>query len=268
MNRRAVSNLAWPDDAPDDVLEVVAALGFDGVEIAPAKAFGAWDAATPERLRRYREEAQSCGLEIPALQGIMFGTAGCALFVDDDARARLRAHLERIAAIAETLGARSCVYGAPLTRDPGTLSPEDAWRIAVEFFGSIGPLFHARGCTIAIEANPARYKCRFVTTTAEAVALVRQIDHPGIRVHIDTGTIFINGESPDVIDAAVPLAAHCHASEQDFAALGATGADHRPLAAALRRSGYSKWISAEIRHGDDWRRGLAQTAEHMARVYG
>ena len=57
-------------------------------------------------------------------------------------------------------------------------------------------MFEREGSALAFEANAAIYGCRFVRHTAEAIALVQKVDHPGIRLQIDTGTFLIDGDDP------------------------------------------------------------------------
>ena len=252
MNRISISNLAWPTDETEDALALAAQLGFAGVEVAPIKALGAWDEIDAAAARRLRARFAEHGHGVPALQGIMFGTSGCALFESEESRVRLHRHLERVAALAGELGAHACVYGAPATRDPGTLDAGTAQRIAIDFFAAMAEAFTRHGTCLAIEGNAAVYGCRFITTTAEAIDLVRRIDRPGVCAQLDTGTMFINDEPAAVVAAAVPLCVHFHASEPGLVALGSSGADHAPIAAALRASGYavgSRWKCSNRRTG-------------------
>ena len=149
---------------------------------------------------------------------------------------RWSAHCRKVARLAGVLGAGACVYGAPRSRDPGDLTPTQAWDEAVSFLRQVGPIFAGEGSALAFEANAQRYGCRFVTTTSEAVALVREADTPGIGLQIDTGTIFLEDHDPGVLTQAAPYAVHMHVSEPDLAPTGTSGVDHRPLAASLERS--------------------------------
>jgi sugar phosphate isomerase/epimerase len=266
MDKVAVSNIAWPPAAEREALALAASLGFTGVEIAPGKTFDGWprqDADVPALQAMLAGE----GLKVVALQAILFGAQGVELFVSAQTRARLATHLKMVARLAGRLGARACVFGAPRQRDPGDLSSTDALAIAIEFFASISPVFESEGTCLAFEANDESYGCHFITRTAQAAALVRQIDRPGIRVQIDGGTVFLGNEPAiDVIDAA-RVAVHAHASEPELKPLGSTGADHSRIASALAEAGYDGWISVEMRATDAWQANLENAARLMSRVY-
>jgi D-psicose/D-tagatose/L-ribulose 3-epimerase len=268
LDRICVSNIAWPAEDDREAVRLVADIGYAGIEIAPAKTFGGWQELDLGAAAAYRRELASFGLVVPALQGILFGRPECTLFGSAEQRSNLRQHLEQVARLAGALGARACVFGAPKQRDPGTLATADAEDIAVEFLRSVGPMFEREGSAIAFEANAAIYGCRFMLHTAEALALVQKVDHPGIRLQIDTGTILIDGDDPATLAAAVPVAAHFHASEPHMKPAGSLGSNHRALGVELRKAIYSGCKSVEMATVANWRGAISDAACLMADAYG
>jgi sugar phosphate isomerase/epimerase len=266
MNRLAVSNIAWPAEEDDAALDLVAGLGFSGVEIAPAKVFGSLDAATGQAAAAYRKTVEARGLRIAAMQGLLFGLPGVHLFADDAQRTAMAQRLIQIAVLAGHLGGVACVFGAPKLRDPGDMDPGRAMDIATRFFRALAPAFSDNNSVLAFEANPAAYGCRFITHTSEALALVDRVAAPGFRLQFDTGTAFINGEDFDEMRTASSRAAHLHISEPDLAPIG-SALDHRAFAAALKTSSYKGRISLEMRAVPaDWRTNLMAAAK-IARLY-
>jgi D-psicose/D-tagatose/L-ribulose 3-epimerase len=263
----AISNIVLPDGVGD--IAACAAfrrLGYGGIELAPGKSVTGWPVA-PAGLAETRTRIEGEGLAVVALQAILFGITGVALFGPQEARARLYDHLAMVARFAGALGARACVFGAPGVRDPGDLAADAAFRIAADFFGGLAPAFEREGTTLAFEANAPAYGCKFGTTTREALELVRSVDHAGFRLQIDTGTIFLNQEDPDVIVEAAPYASHFHVSEPQLAVLGSSGVDHGPLAEALGVSAYQGWISAEMKANEHWEGAAAGAAELLSELY-
>ena len=259
-----ISNIAWPNDALDEALPLIAGLGCTCVEIAPFNVFGNWDHALAQA-PRLRDEIERHGLTCSALQGILFQAPDVELFASEASRGRLHRHLDRVAALAGLLGAPACVFGAPKQRDPGDLPPAQAWNIAVAALRRAGPAFAAAGSAIAFEANARRYGCRFVTTTAAAARLVADVATPGIGLQIDTGTLLLEAEPPQVLTTAAPWAVHAHVSEADLQPPGA--ADHGPIAAALRDSHYTGSLSIEMRCVDDWRGAVAAAVRFVTKAY-
>ena len=267
MQRISISNIAWPQADEAEALKLAGELGFTGIEIAPAKIFGSWAAATPERGAAYRRELAAMGFEVPAMQGILFGLDDHRLFGTAAERARLKGHLEKLALLAGALGARGCVFGGPRNRDPGDLPADRAMSAAVDFFSAVAPAFASEGSALAFEANAAMYNCRFVQRTEEAIELVERVDHPGLRLQLDTGTVFINDEPRDVVARAAPLAAHFHASEPRLAPVGSSGCDHAEIGWRLAATGYAGWRSVEMAIAPDWRAAMRGAAAVMKAHY-
>jgi D-psicose/D-tagatose/L-ribulose 3-epimerase len=261
----SISNLAWPQDSDAEALDSVARIGFAGVELMPYKIFGSWSVPA-QTIAAYRRAANDRGLLIPALQGITFGAAGLHLFGSDAQRGNLANHLAKVADLAADLGATMCVFGAPSLRDPGNLAPEQAFDIAVNFFSKVAEHFAARKACLCFEPNPARYGCRFVTTTAEAACLVRAVGHQGFGLQLDAGTIIINGETEHLPDQ-VGVARHFHASEPDLVPLGGAEAHHMAIGKILDSAGYSGWRSVEMKPASDWRSALARSSQIMRKYY-
>jgi sugar phosphate isomerase/epimerase len=263
----SVSNIAWPADADDGALSLIAELGFDGVELAPSKVLGDLTAVTPAAVRAYRRAVEGHGLKISALQAILFGVEGAHLFESAGSRQRMASHLRRVAEIAGELGAGACVFGSPTLRDPGSLSPMDARAIATDFLRSVATDYHAVSVQLCFEANPAIYQCRFITHTQEALELVQAVDAPGVAMQLDTGTIFANNEDPTIICAAGARIGHFHVSEPNLVPPGSSSRDHASIAQALRGSSYPSWISVEMKAVADWPRALRSARRLIESLY-
>jgi sugar phosphate isomerase/epimerase len=261
-----ISNLAWPSAAWPDALRLMRELGVSAIEIAPFDFFKRWD-ADDDAVRALADEIAGAGMTCPAMQGILYQAPDVHLFASAEARAALRSHLARVARIADLLGAKACVFGAPRQRDPGDLTVAQAWDIAVDFFRAVAPVFADHGAAIAFEANARLYGCRFVVTTREAAAFVAAVGHPGCGLQIDTGTLFLESEDPDVLRAAAPLAVHAHVSEPGLVPIGSAGVDHAPIAAALRASGYAGSLSIEMKAVPEWRTAVAGAVTFVRGTY-
>ncbi len=266
MGPLAVSNLAWPGDALDAGLALLARLGCTAVELAPFAVFGRWDGIADDA-RRLRDRLDGMGLECCALQGVLFGADDVSLFGTGGQQVRLESHLDRVAGLAGILGARACVFGAPAQRDPGEIGADEAWHRALGGMRRIAPAFAAVDSAIAFEAVPARYGCRFVTSTAEAVRFVSEAAAPGIGLLIDTGMMFVGQEDPAVLLDAAPLAVHMHISEPDMAPLGQGDFDHMAIAAALLKGGYEGPISIEMQPVPAWDAAITHAVAMVRDVY-
>jgi sugar phosphate isomerase/epimerase len=266
MGPLAVSNLAWPAEALEEALALLARCGCGGVEIAPFAVFGRWDNIADPALQ-LRERIEAHGLECVALQGILYGADDVSLFGTDGQQARLEAHLDHVAGLAAILGARACVYGAPAQRDPGPIGAEEAWDRALGGMRRIAPAFEAAGSAIAFEANAAHYGCRFITTTAQAARFVDEADTPGLRLQIDTGTLFLEKEDPAVLLDVGNLAVHLHVSEPDLQVVGDHGLDHIPIASVIMQSDYAGPVSLEMKAVPEWQEAIRRSLAFVQDAY-
>lgn len=264
--RLAVSNLAWDPDHDDEIADVVRSEHITGIEIAPTK----WRArpleATAADVAAYRRAWADRGLRIVSLQSLLFGRPDLRLFGGDTVRRAMLDYMRGMVDLAAALGAGVLVFGSPKNRLRGELPLMDAMALARDFLGELGDHATTLGTAVCIEANPPEYGGDFITTTAEAVDLCRAIDHPGIRVNADLGGMTLSGEDVEQsLVSAAPYLGHVHASEPQLAELGAA-ANHAAAGSALRKLGYGRWVSIEMRSsGVD---AVERAAALANRLYG
>lgn len=249
--RLAVSNIAWEPSEDAAVVEVLRREGVTGVEIAPTK----WrekpfDASAAE-VAAYRRSWEDRGLRVVSLQALLFGRPDLQLFKSAESRVELADYLRRVIDFASAVGAHAMVFGSPKNRVRGSLPMVDAMSIAADFLRDIGAYCAERDTAMCIEANPVEYGCDFVTTTAEAVALCRAVNHPGVRVNVDLGGITMSHEDvAAAITSARDVIGHYHASEPNLAEIGASS-PHAEAGRALAEINYAHWISIEMRATGD-----------------
>jgi sugar phosphate isomerase/epimerase len=247
--RLAASNIAWPKDQDPAVGRVLAGLGVAGVEVAPTKVWPDPLAATDAEVEAYRRFWADHGIEIVAAQALLFGRPELTIFDTAETRRKTLDYLRLIVRLCSRLGARAVVFGSPRNRRVGTLPPAEARSVAVDFFGQLADVAFDANTSIVLEANPPEYGADFVTTAAEAIELVRAVDHPGLRLHLDTGCMALAGDPiRETFDAGFGLVHHFHVSEPNLAPPGSSGrVDHAAFAAELAGRGYAGWVSLEMR---------------------
>nr|WP_321985541.1 TIM barrel protein [uncultured Lichenicoccus sp.] len=248
MRRLGVSNLAW-SAGPDRqalALALLARHGAAGVEVAPTR-IADWDALTPRRLLAFRAACQAEGLVVSSLQAIFYGCPDAALLGDVPAFDAMREQVRRVAGIAAMLGAGVAVFGAPRHRLRGAMTQPAGMALASDRLGLLAELAAAGGMVLAIEPVPAAYGADFLTHAQEVIDLVRRLDHPGVRVHLDTACVALAGDDPaSAILAAGPLLAHYHMAEPRLGGFAAPALDHAGAARALDAAGYAGWLVIEM----------------------
>ena len=265
----AISNIGWKREDDAAVAALMRDAGIAGVEVAPTAVWPEPLLATPEQLRSYRTRWSDQGIQIVALQALLYGHPELTLFGAPERRAGMLRHLTGMMDVAAALGAGPLVFGSPTNRAVGDLPPGTINQIAVDFFRAAGVRAAERGVTLCLEPNPPAYKCDFVTTVADGLALVREVASAGFGLHVDAGALALNEEPiASTIGGAAWAMRHFHASEPFLAPLGSGTTNHEACAEALRASGYRGWVSLEMRQPPDGLEGVRRSLDLLRVRYG
>ena len=269
--KTALSNIAWTAQQDEAVAELMQLCGVTGVEVAPTRLWdeplSVTDAQVEECLGFWRAR----GVEVIAMQALLFGKPELLLFDSDAVRAQLLDYLDGIMALAARLGAGPLVFGSPQNRTRGALPRDAALDIGSEFFRAAGRRARQHGVVLCIEPNPPQYNCDFITTSADALELVERVDDPGFGLHLDAAALHLVGEdAATAVARSIHVLHHVHASEPKLGALGEGGVDHAALAAALRANEYQGFVSVEMRHDPqrECKAEMRRVIEFLMRCYG
>ncbi|WP_397448294.1 sugar phosphate isomerase/epimerase family protein [Pseudomonas sp. NA-150] len=234
--RLAISNIAWDPAEDAAVAQLLQRHGVDAIDVAPGKYFPDLNQASDTDIARVRRGWHERGIEITGMQALLFGTTGLNVFGSELSQAALLLHLANICRIGAGLGATRLVFGSPKNRDRSGLDDQQAFDVAVEFFHRVGNFAGAYGVLMCLEPNPPCYGANFMTTSAETARVVQAIDHPDIKMQLDTGALTITGETPDtVLREHASLIGHVHASEPNLVPLGDGCTDHAQVHCALKQ---------------------------------
>ena len=266
--RLAVSNLAWGADRQGAAFEMLAGMGVEGVEVAPTR-IANWCDITPALLTQFGHDLAAAGLQTSSLQAVFYACPGAQLLGDAAAFEQMREQTRRVADIAAALGAGVAVFGAPRNRGRGAMAEADAFSLAATRLRELGELVQPAGLTLGMEPVPAHYGGDFLMRAADALRMVRAVDHPGVRLHLDSGCVLLGGDSiAEAIAEGAASLVHMHMAEPDLAGFSAPVADHDGASRALHAAGYDRWLSIEMREVPE--RALEEVATAVAfarRVY-
>lgn len=211
----------------------VKAMGFDIIEVAV-------DDASLIDATLLREAIREHGLDI-----IICGAFGPSRDISSDDPAVRRNGADYIAeciGLAQAVGSRLVagpVYSAVgKTRlvSADQKARERAW--CVENLRAVGKIADDAGVTIGIEPLN-RFETDMINLVDQAIALIREIDHPAYKVHIDTFHSNIEEKSiPEAIRMAGDLLGHFHACENDRGIPGTGHIDWIGIRDALRDIAY------------------------------
>lgn len=258
MRGYAASNIAWPFEMRLAAYQVLIDLGITGLEIAPGMLFAdVPDAfAPPDWLLKERvQEVSRAGLSLVSMQSLLFGVRDVQLFGAPEQRTNYATALKRAVRLASSLSIPHLVLGSPKERViPVGMAPDEVLRIASDTLGDIADYAVAQGCRIGLEPNPEVYGTNCATNTKSAGEIVRQINHPGVILTLDVGSLLVNGELPNIVPittAYADLIGHVHVSEPQLAPAPNDPATAARVIAALSATGYGGWVSLEMRASGD-----------------
>lgn len=222
--------------------------GYQGVEIAPFT-LGEDPAEAPSTKRReVRRILEIEGLEFVGLHWLLASPPGLHLTTPDEGlRRRSWNYLRRLIDLCADLGGGVLVLGSPRQRSAtGGLSPDEAKQHLVAGLAETAPYAAECGCCLLMEAlSPDQTDV--VTSLEEAVDIVRQVNHPGLRTMFDSHNAVAESQPHDVlIDRYFEWIRHVHLNEMDGGAPGTGGYDFGPVLRMLKRRGYRGWVSLEI----------------------
>ncbi len=121
----------------------------------------------------------------------------------------------------------------------------------VEFLKMAGPVAGKNGVTIAVEPlNPK--DCNILTTVAEGAAVVREANHPAVRLLVDSYHMLRSDNEPADIEKNGRLFVHTHVATKDNRLMpGAEACDLAPFFHALVHGGYNGRMSFEGKCDND-----------------
>jgi sugar phosphate isomerase/epimerase len=249
-------NWTWADQC-----KAIAAAGYSGIEVAPfAIAARPADLSAADR-RTLKQAAADHSLEIIGLHWLLAKTSGFHLTSDDPyVRKATAAYLGELADLCGDLGGSIMVFGSPAQRNLREgLSREEGLARAVEVFSACAPKLAERGVTLCVEPLTPK-ETNFITTCADAVEIIRGVNHPAVRLHQDVKAMLSEKISiPELIHEHAAVTKHFHVNDSNLLGPGMGDTDFAPILRALEETNYAGWVSVEV---FDYSSG----AEHIARV--
>jgi sugar phosphate isomerase/epimerase len=157
------------------------------------------------------------------------------------------AHLQHVIRLSGVMGVRALTFGSPKNRDRTGVPEAEARMTAASFFRELGSTATEANVLFCLEPNPAAYGCNFMTTTLEAADIVRVVDHPNVRLQLDTGTVIANGEDyAAIVPAVADIVGHVHASEPNLPTLGGHAPEIREILGRLDQAGVARPFTIEM----------------------
>ena len=229
--------------------DFAAALGYDGLELAP------FTLGREPHLLRHRERAAlrraaaDAGVEIVGLHWLLVTPEGLSITTADDAtRARTVEVMRRLVDLCASLGGRVLVHGSPQQRTLSANDPEGDAARGLECFAAAAEEAERAGVTYCVEPLSPE-ETNFINTVEEAAALVRSIRSPALKTMVDCRAAALSETStiPELLERWLPtgLIGHVHLNDANKGAPGQGETAFAPILATLARHGYDGALGVE-----------------------
>jgi len=229
---------------------LAADLGYDGLELAPFTLSDQPHRISPTRRNELRRMAEDEGMVITGLHWLLVAPPGLSITSpDQETRNRTESVMKGLVDLCRDLGGSVLIHGSPKQRliDPGedrdavVARAESLFRAAAE---------HAEQAEVTYCVEPLTTKeTNYINSIAEAIELVRKIDHPAFRTMIDAKAASTAEPEPvaSLCDRWIPtgLIAHVHLNDSNLKAPGQGTDLFAPVLRALKRNRYTGAIGVE-----------------------
>lgn len=222
--------------------EVAAALGYEGLEVAP---FTLGEATSAE----LRRAASDAGIAISGLHWLLRQPEGLSITSSDAAvRARTLEAMRRLIDLCAELGGSVLVHGSPAQRRLPAGEEDAARERGIEAFATVAAHAQAAGVVYCIEPLAAP-EADFIHTVAEAAAIVQAIGQPALRTMLDCcAAARAEAEPvPAVLARWLPtgLLAHVQVNDPNLRGPGQGALAFADILRTLRQHGYASWVAVE-----------------------
>jgi D-psicose/D-tagatose/L-ribulose 3-epimerase len=212
--------------------------GFDGVEVALIRPSEFKASAIRQAIAEHDLECTVCSV-LPGELSL--------ISPDASVRQKTIVHLGECFQAAAEAGAK-LIAGplySPVGYLPGRRRNADEWKNAVDGYQELGPVLAANNLQVCIEPLN-RFETYFLNTTADAVKLCSEINHPNVGILWDTFHANIEEkDSAESLRSSAKHLKHIHTCENDRGTPGSGHVDWSGVFTAIRDLKYDGWLTIE-----------------------
>jgi len=267
----ALCNEMFEKQPMAQIASTAARLGYHGIEVAPFTLATSVLEITAAKRKETRQAIADHGLEVVGLHWLFAGPQGLHMTTPDQATwQRTRDYLAALLALCSDLGGKILVLGSPKQRSvPENQTKRGAWKRAVDLLASVVEQAARLGLTICLEPL-APVETNFINSVEEGMKLVREVNHPSLKIHLDVKAMCSEGRPvPEIIRSVkVQDVGHFHVNDPNLYGPGMGEVDYAPIAEAVRDLGYDKWLSVEpFKYDPDPETVARKSIEYLRRFW-
>jgi len=242
----SISNIAWDQENDIEVAKIMNDEGIKYIDIAPSKYFDDFKTVSKKNVLKVRDFWVSRNIFPYGMQSLLFKQNHLNLF-KKESQNEMFDYLESVFKIASYLQISRLVFGSPKNRDSKIVRRSEIFDISSDFFYRLGEIAKKYNIVICLEPNPEIYDCNFLTNSAEVLRFIKKLNHPNIRMQLDTGSLIINDEDiVHIIKNSLNYIGHIHLSEPNLVELGKTKNKNQEFAKHIASSLGTMVVSIEM----------------------
>jgi len=250
--RYAMCNEAFEGQPFNEVCRTMRRFGYEGIEIAPFTLAPDPLEVSPDQRREYARIMADEGISFVGLHWLLVTPKQIHVTTPDRAlREQSWQYVRNLVDLCADVSGNATdngvmVFGSPKQRSAtGGIGAAEATRNFIDGLAGIAAHAELRGVTILVEALP-HSQSNVIHTIEEAVQVVREIGSPAVRTMFDSHNAEDETEPHDELIARYyDLIRHVHVNEMDGSYPGCGNYDFPAIFRALKRLGYTGWISLE-----------------------
>lgn len=249
-----------------DICKSAKATGYDGLEIAHFHFFEDVREIPAAQRAEMRRTIEGEGMVCSGLHWLMVSPKGLHITTrDNDLRQKSWDYLAHLVDFCGDMGGPVMILGSPHQRKTiGDMTVSEAHDRLAEGLAQLAPKAAARNLTLLMEAVPSA-EGNVCNRLADAVAIVKKVNHPNIKTMFDTHNAADETESfSDLLEKYWDLIRHIHVNEMNGHYPGSAGLDFEPVIRHLINKDYKGWVSLEVFNFDAGSEVIAQKSiEHL-----
>jgi sugar phosphate isomerase/epimerase len=266
----ALCNEMFEGGSMTETCSIAGRLGYHGIEIAPFTLGDSAENISSSLRKETRQIISDNGLETVGLHWLFAGRHDLHITTQDNQIwGRTKDYLSCLLDLCSDLGGKVLVLGSPKQRNiPPGQSFEQAQKRASDLLESVLDKAKELNLTICIEPlSPA--ETNFINTVAQGMEIVRKINHPNLKIHLDVKAMCSEPtQVPDIIRSVKAAdIGHFHVNDPNFYGPGMGKVDYAPIAQAIRDIGWNKWLSVEVFKYDQDPETIAKKSIEYLRSY-
>jgi len=243
-----ICNEMFKDWEWKEIVDYVAKVGYEGVEIAPFTFAEDVKEISAVKRAEILSLAEQNNLEIIGLHWLLASPKGLSISSPDkDIREKTTKYLKDLIIFCADLKGKLMIFGSPKQRDIFPSSTyEETYNYAKEVFLKILPLAKEKNVTIALEPLTKK-ETNFINTAEDALKMIKEVNHPNFKLHLDVKAM--SGEEkpiPEIIESAQNYLVHFHANDPNLLGPGFGEVDYQPIKESLKKIDYNEYLSVEV----------------------